>query len=144
MGLAFLSQIGKQFRKRWDEHRIRLSTPDLFGQLAKSVKTVVVKPMNGFKFGKGQKFEVAVSGGDRFCIYYNRQLVGICDDPALSLVQAAEAVGGKVLGLFHEMREHSGFADIIICVEPEPTAAETAETLTVEEHEKRYRTKTAP
>jgi len=143
MGLAFLSQISKRFRKRWDEQRIRLSTPDLFGQLAKSVKTIVIKPLNGFKFCKGQQFDLTVRE-DRFYAYYKRQLVGVCDGPSQSLVLAAKEVGGKVLGVFHEMREHSGVADIMVCVEPEPALAEAAKTMTVDEHEKRYRTKTAP
>lgn len=141
MGLAFLSQRDKQARKRWDKQRIRLSAPDLFGQLAKSVKTVVVKPLNGFKFCPGQSFDVTLCEG-RFYLYHNRELIGICDVPARSLVLAVAEVGGKVLGIFQEMREHSGVAEIIVCVEPEPS--ERSEEKTLEEHEKRYRTKHAP
>jgi len=141
MGLAFLTQKDKQARKRWDKQRIRLSTPDLFGQLAKSVKTVVVKPLNGFGFCQGQSFDMTVREG-RFYLYHNRELVGVCDDPARSLVLAVEEFGGKVLGMFQQMREHSGVAEIIVCVDPEP--AEPADDKTAEHHEKRYRTKTAP
>ena len=141
MGLAFLTQKDKRVRKRWDAQRIRLSAPDLFGQLAKSVKTVVVKPLNGFEFCEGQTFELALRKG-RFFLYYDRELVGVCDEPAQSLVLAAEECGGKVLGIFQEMREHSGVAEIIVCVEPQQP--EPTDEKTVQEHEKQYRTKTAP
>jgi hypothetical protein len=138
MGLGFLSQKDKQVRKRWDRQRVRLSAPDLFGQLARSVKTVVVKPLNGFEFGQGQSFDLTLREG-RFFAYHNRELVGICDDPSRSVMLAASEYGGKVLGIFQEMREHSGVAELIVCVEPEPTDDSPAE-----DHEKRYRTKTAP
>src|SRR5262245_12303035 len=112
MGLAFLTQKDKRTRKRWDLQRRRFSTPDLFGQLAKSVKTVVVKPLNGFEFSQGQEFELALRA-ERFFLYYERELVGVCDDPARSLMIVVEQCGGKVLGTFQEMREHSGLAEII-------------------------------
>ena len=140
MGLAFLSQVGKQVRKRWDKHRIKLSTPDLFSQLAESVRTIVVVPLNGHDFCDGQRFELNVCG-DRINVHHNRQLVGICDEPARSLVLAANEVGGKVLGVFQEMREHSGVAEIVVCVQPE--ASEPTEEKSQEEHEKRYSTKSA-
>src|SRR5439155_450366 len=139
MGLAFISKTGKQSRKRWDAQRIRLSTPNLFSQLAESVRTIVVVPLNGFDFCEGQRFELDVRG-DRINVYHNRQLVGICDRPARSLLIAAKDVGGKILGEFQQMREHSGVAEIVVCVPPE--VSEANEEKSVTEHEERYRTKT--
>jgi len=141
MGLAFLCKTNKQIRKRWDVQRMRLSTPDLFSGLAKSVRTIVVVPCNGFEFSNGQLFELDVQDG-RFYAYHDRVLVGICDQPARSLLLAAKDLGGKVLGMFHEVREHSGVVEIIVCVEPE--SVEPSDGASAKDHEERYRTKPKP
>ena len=142
MGLAFLCKTNKQIRKRWDVQRTRLSAPDLFSGLAKSVRTIVVVPCNGFEFSEGQRFELDVQEGGRFYAYHDRLLVGICDQPARSLLLAAKEVGGKVLGVFHEVREHSGVVEIIVCVDSE--SAEPSDGASAKDHEERYRTKSTP
>jgi hypothetical protein len=111
MGIDFIRKTKGSIRKCRDKHKAKLST-----QLVANVKdviTILVKPKNGFCFSDGQLYELHLAEG---ClgVYFKRQLIGISETDDSLLIQTIEEYGGKALGKFHAIRQHSGRIDVSV------------------------------
>jgi len=122
MGNDFIQKTKRSFRKGLDRERWRLTLaePGLFGTSRKR-RTLSCVPFDLSHFGEGMKFELNLENG-RIFLYSNRVSVGVCKEPPQSILQELSTVGGKALGVFHKLREHSGMVEIAIALESESKA----------------------
>jgi hypothetical protein len=112
MGADFILKAKDTFRKGWDREREKLCTSDLFTSKPTDIRTILVKPVNGFLFIDCD-YELHAEAEGIF-VYQNRQLVGVTEKAPKSILDAVKAVGGKALGTLKRIRQHSGQVDIAI------------------------------
>lgn len=117
MGNEFLFKTEDSFRKDHDRARMKLSEPDLFPVITKDTMTVAAKPVEGFRFGEGEVYEL-ITDGSRIALFLDRAPVGFCHSPPQSLVAEINAGGGRAVGTLHRRRRHGGGADIAVIVDP--------------------------
>jgi hypothetical protein len=118
MGADYISKSKKTHRKGWDRAKRKLSLDELFSQMPESIRTILVTPFNPSdisKFSEGGLFELHVEH-DRIFVYLKRVCIGVCKEPPRSVLKAVNALGGKTLGLFHKLQEHSGLIEVVVCL----------------------------
>lgn len=116
MGMDFIQKAKRGFRKGWDRERSKLSLADLgFRGVPKKIRTISCKPFSLENFVEGRQYELNVEHG-RVFIYHKRVTIGVCEFPPQSVLNELIQLGGKTLGSFHKIREHSGLVEIIVCL----------------------------
>lgn len=116
MGMDFILKAKRGFRKGFDRERTKLTLADLgFRGLPKKIRTISCKPFGMENFSEGSRYELNVEHG-RIFIYLNRMTVGVCEYPPQSVLSELIQLGGKALGLFHKIREHSELVEIVVCL----------------------------
>ena len=124
MGADYLSKTKKTHRKGWDRAKRKLSLDELFSQMPKSIRTILVtpyEPSDPSKFCEGGLYELNVDNG-RIFVYSKRAEIGACKDPPRSVLLAVTALGGKTLGLFYKRQEHSGLVEVVVCLDAQSNA----------------------
>lgn len=116
MGADFISKMKKGIRKGWDRERRRLSIAELFNRMPESIRAINVTPFEQAKFCEGDRYELNVKEG-RIFVYSNQVTIGVCKEPPRSVLTAVAALGGKTLGLFIKVREHSGTVEVAVCLD---------------------------
>jgi hypothetical protein len=116
MGADFISKAGKTYRKGWDRERRKLSIAELFNRMPERIRAIVVTPFDLPKFCDGGRYELSVQEG-RIFVYSNRETIGVCTEPPRSVVRAISALGGRTLGVFLKVREHSGRVEVAVCLD---------------------------
>ena len=116
MGADFISKAGKTYRKGWDRERRKLSIAELFNKMPQSIRGITVTPCEISKFCDGGRYELDVQEG-RIFVYLNRETIGVCPDPPRSVLAAVAALGGKTLGIFLKVREHSERVEVAVCLD---------------------------
>ena len=116
MGADFISKAGKTYRKGWDRERKKLSIAELFNKMPESIRGITVTPFDLSKFCDGGRYELNVEEG-RIFVYDKRETIGVCTEPPRSVLKAVAALGGKTLGVFLKVREHSGRVEVAVCLD---------------------------
>lgn len=116
MGADFISKAGKSYRKGWDRERRKLSIAELFNRMPESIRAITVTPFNLPKFCDGGRYELNIEEG-RIFVYLNQEPIGVCTEPPRSVLTAIAALGGKTLGIFLKVREHSERVEVAVCLD---------------------------
>jgi len=126
MGNDFIHKITKSLRKGFDREFKRLTLADLgFRGTSKKIRTISCVPFGLENFKEGFVYELNLED-ERIYLYKERQRVGVCQEPPRSIVLALKALGGKALGSFYKLREHSKLAEIVIGLDFEAKSGEAA------------------
>lgn len=119
MGADYISKTKKSHRKGWDRAKRKLSLDELFSQMPESIRTILLTPYDPSdlsKFCDGSLYELNVDHG-RIFVYSKRVEIGVCKEPPQSVLKAVALLGGKTLGLFHKVQEHSGLVEVVVCLD---------------------------
>jgi hypothetical protein len=116
MGMDFIQKAKRGFRKGWERGRQKLTSVDLFLRLpGRKIRTILVVPFGPENFHEGDQYELNVEHG-RIFVYRERVPIGVCKEPSQSILNEMTDLGGKALGAFYKVREHSGFIEIVVCI----------------------------
>jgi hypothetical protein len=126
MGNDFIHKVTKSLRKGFDREFKRLTLADLgFRGTSKKIRTISCVPFGLENFKEGFVYELHLDDG-RIYLYKDRQRVGVCQEPPRSIALALKALGGKALGSFYKLREHSKLAEVVVGLNVEAKAGEAA------------------
>ena len=126
MGNDFIHKVTKNLRKGFDREFKRLTLADLgFRGTSKKIRTILCVPFGLDNFKEGLAYELNLEDG-RIYIYRDRQRVGVCQQPPRSIATALKDLGGKALGSFYKLREHSNMVEIVIGLDLEAKSGEAA------------------
>jgi hypothetical protein len=119
MGADYISKTKKTHRKGWDRAKRKLSLDELLFQRPESIRNILVTPYDSSdlsKFCQGAHYELNVEEG-RIFVYSGRDSIGVCKEPPRSVLKAVASLGGKTLGFFSRVLEHSGLIEISVCLD---------------------------
>jgi hypothetical protein len=126
MGNDFLRKVTKSLRKGFDREYKRLTLADLgFRGTSRKVRTILCVPFGLENFKEGSVYELNLEDG-RIYLYKERQRVGVCQDPPRSVALRLKEVGGKALGSFDKLREHSRLVEVVVGLNVEAKTGEAA------------------
>ncbi len=126
MGNDFLRKVTKSLRKGFDREYKRLTLADLgFRGTSRNVRTILCVPFGLENFKEGSVYELNLEDG-RIYLYKERQRVGVCQDPPRSVALRLKEVGGKALGSFDKLREHSRLVEVVVGLNVEAKTGEAA------------------
>lgn len=98
MGLDFISQKAKSFRKRWDGGRAALATPDLLSPEEKwEEQHVLFDVHDGVTLAEGEHLVVQISGPTLVALR-GQDVVASAGNPPETVVAAIRRAKGYVLG----------------------------------------------
>lgn len=115
MGIEFIDKAKNSYQKSWARGIDRVKTPDLSTIKPEEIQTILVRPLDGYRAGKDDEYELQLSGN---CIevYRNRMQIGVGINVPSSITDALREIGGKTIGFFHRMRNQSGLVDVKIWI----------------------------
>lgn len=115
MGVDFIQQAGKSFRRQWDRGLASLRTPDLFGRIPElRDRRFVAVPTNGVRLEPGKLYDGVLSGGDVVVLQRNQPIANVPQVP-LSVQNRIRNEGcGVVLVHVQTVQPISGAADVTI------------------------------
>jgi hypothetical protein len=126
MGIDFIRKVTKNLRKGFDREYRRLTLADLgFRGTSRKIRTILCVPFGLENFKEGSVYELNLEDG-RVYLYKDRQRVGVCQDPPRSIVLQLKEVGGKALGSFDKLREHSKLAEVAVWLKVEAKTGKAA------------------
>jgi hypothetical protein len=126
MGIDFIRKVTKNLRKGFDREYRRLTLADLgFRGTSRKIRTILCVPFGLENFKEGSVYELNLEDG-RIYLYKDRQRVGVCQDPPRSIVLQLKEVGGKALGSFDKLREHSKLAEVAVWLKVEAKTGKAA------------------
>ena len=126
MGNDFIRKVTKSLRKGFDREYKRLTLADLgFRGTSRKVRTILCVPFGLENFKEGSVYELNLEDG-RIYLYKERQRVGVCQDPPRSVALRLKEVGGKALGSFDKLREHSRLVEVVVGLNVEAKTGEAA------------------
>jgi hypothetical protein len=126
MGNDFIRKVTKSLRKGFDREYKRLTLADLgFRGASRKVRTILCVPFGLENFKEGSVYELNLEDG-RIYLYKERQRVGVCQDPPRSVALRLKEVGGKGLGSFDKLREHSRLVEVVVGLNVEAKTGEAA------------------
>lgn len=121
MGSDYLSKSKKSHRKGWDLSKTKFSVDELFAEKPESIRTILITPFDPSdlsKFSDGP-CELNIEDG-RIFAYSKQKSIGVCKEPPRSIQKAVAALGGKTVGLYRQMRQHSGNVEVSIYLGTQP------------------------
>lgn len=119
MGADYQSKTKKSHRKGWDLAKRKLSLEELRFERPESIRNILVTPYDPTdlsKFCPGAIYELNVKMG-RIFVYLGGDDIGVCKEPPRSVLKAVSALGGKTLGFFSRVLEHSEQIEISVCLD---------------------------
>lgn len=116
MGIDFIHKTKATQKKGWDKAKQKLSIDDLFSFAPEKIRTIQVKPEPSTEFCEDDTYMLRIQEGV-ILVYLGQNILGVCKNPALSVVKKIQEGGGMSIGKLHQKREISGTVDIAVCFE---------------------------
>lgn len=113
MGNDFLDKTKGTFEKGWDQGYQDLARRDLFTTSPESMRTIIVKPVNGSAFSQSDVYELR-QNQDHISVYRDGHMVGVCERPGQFVLNSMGNLGGLTVGKVNRFRVKSGSVDIAV------------------------------
>ena len=115
MGVDFIHQAGKSFRRQWDRGLQSLCTPDLFSRMPQlKERRFAAVPTNGVRLENGRVYDGVLDGSDVVVLQTNQPIARVQRLP-LSVQNRIRNEGcGVVLIEVQGVQPISGTADVTI------------------------------